>query len=50
VYSIAIDFTIAIDFITAITPSTLFGIDRDIAYANRKYLAKEANMKNSPNQ
>lgn len=41
---------ITIDFTIAITPPSLFGIDREIAYGNRKYLVKQADMKISPNQ
>jgi hypothetical protein len=39
-----------IDFTIAITPPSLFGIAREIAYANMKRLVKQTDMKNSPNQ
>jgi hypothetical protein len=41
---------ITIDFTTVITPPSLFVIAHEIAYVNRKYLVKQADTKNSPNQ
>jgi hypothetical protein len=39
-----------IDFAITITPPSLFRIDREIAYGNRKYFVKQADMNNSPDQ
>lgn len=39
-----------IHFTIAITPPSLFGIDREIAYVDRKYFVKQVDMKNSPDQ